>query len=211
MQLQTIKSENGFDQNSYLIYDEKTMVLIDCGFEYKTFLDVLKNLHLENRSLNAVILTHTHFDHICSLHDLVANFHCKVYLHAGCTDFLFDKIKNASCYFLDFELPTIETSTFVEVKDQQVLTLGGLTFKIYFTPGHSKCSICILLGDLLFTGDTVLLGSVGRTDLFGGSEEELFLSLKKLEKIPFQTAYPGHGEKMNKEMVLGVVNMFCES
>lgn len=208
MDIITIKSENGFDQNSYLVYDENNMVLIDCGFNCKRFENILDEVNLKDRNLDAVILTHTHFDHTFSITELVKNHNCKIYLHKNCIDFLFDKIKNASCYFCDFEPTPLNNSYFVEVEDHQNLSFGNLEFEIFFTPGHSICSICILLKDILFCGDTVLLGSVGRTDLFGGTDEQLYFSLKKLEKINFKTAHPGHGEKMSKEMVLGIINMF---
>lgn len=205
MQIKTIASSNGMNQNSYIVYSNTNIVLIDAGCDQSVLKITLKELNLSNRRIDGVILTHTHFDHIYGLFDIYNEFNCPIYVHAGCSDFLFDKIKNASCYFADFALPEVIKNNLIELTNNQILTIGDLTFKIYFTPGHSKCSICILIDNIIFTGDTILLGSVGRTDLFGGSIEELQNSLKLIQTLNYVTAYPGHGRELSKPLTDAII------
>jgi glyoxylase-like metal-dependent hydrolase (beta-lactamase superfamily II) len=80
------------------------------------------------------------------------------------------------------------------LEDNQEIKLSFATFKVLHTPGHTKGSICLLFDGFLITGDTLFAGTVGRTDLDGGSSEEMFVSLSKLKKLnPSLVIYPGHG------------------
>ena len=73
------------------------------------------------------------------------------------------------------------------------LKLGGLTIRVLETPGHSRGSVCLVAGDVIFSGDTLFYGSCGRTDFAGGSYEDILRSLKRLAQLPGQyTVYPGH-------------------
>ena len=205
MQIEPIVSTNGMDQNSYLVYTDNALVIIDAGCDISVLNSTLIRLNLASRKIDAVILTHTHFDHIFGLYDIFKAFCPPIYIHKDCTDFLFDKIKNASCYFDDFNLPEVVRQNIVEVFDNQCLSINDLTFKFLFTPGHSKCSMCILVNNSLFTGDTILQGSVGRTDLFGGSYAELQNSLNRIKSLTFDTAYPGHGRALSYNLVMGII------
>lgn len=81
----------------------------------------------------------------------------------------------------------------IAVKEGSVLQLGSIKIKIFHTPGHTQDSICILAEDNLFTGDTLFVEECGRTDLEGGSSEQLYESLKKIMKLHGGTkVYPGH-------------------
>ena len=72
--------------------------------------------------------------------------------------------------------------------------IGSFTLHVIFTPGHTAGSVCVRLGSLLFTGDTLFAGDIGRTDLFGGDEQQMKASLKKLAQLPHDLKiYPGHG------------------
>ena len=78
----------------------------------------------------------------------------------------------------------------------------------YSTKGHSLCSMCYRFGNILFTGDTILEGTIGRQDLFGSSPADMKNSLLKIQKIPFKVAYPGHGKTMDNELVNGIINFY---
>ena len=203
-----IKSNNGLEQVSYLIFNNQTMVLVDCGFEINDFLAILKDNGLQSRTLNGVLLTHTHFDHIWALNDIVDLFNCPIYLHTGCKDYIYDSIKNASCYFCEFKLKKIDPKMIIEIHDEDRITFGEMVFKVIFTPGHSNCSVCYTLDDILFTGDTLLNGTVGRCDLFGGSQNQLSSSLQKIKSEEFKVAYPGHGDPINSAHAKAICSFY---
>ena len=78
-------------------------------------------------------------------------------------------------------------------KDGDRLTLGSLTISVLETPGHSRGSVCLVVEDVIFAGDTLFYGSCGRTDFAGGSYQDILRSLKKLAQLPGQyRVYPGH-------------------
>ena len=88
--------------------------------------------------------------------------------------------------------PVVADYTF---SDGDVLTICGFEFKVFITPGHTDGSACFLLGNALFTGDTLFLESVGRTDFPTGNKDQLINSVKRLYALPGDyTVYPGHAE-----------------
>ena len=170
-----------YQVNCYIIHDEKSTscCVIDPGYEADTILDKLSELGL---TLEAILLTHGHFDHVGAVRDIAADTGCQVYL---CAD--------------DLCLPTnltagklYYTQTYAEGSQ---LNLAGLDISVLQTPGHTPGSVCLLVEDTLFSGDTLFAGSCGRTDLPGGSWADMQASLKRLSQIEANLwVLPGHGE-----------------
>ncbi|MCI7019404.1 MAG: MBL fold metallo-hydrolase [Clostridiales bacterium] len=170
-----------YQVNCYIIHDEKSTscCVIDPGYEADTILDKLSELGL---TLEAILLTHGHFDHVGAVRDIAADTDCQVYL---CAD--------------DLCLPTnltagklYYTQTYAEGTR---LHLAGLDITVLQTPGHTPGSVCLLIGDSLFSGDTLFAGSCGRTDLPGGSWTDMQNSLKRMSQIEANLwVLPGHGE-----------------
>ena len=170
-----------YQVNCYIIHDEKSTscCVIDPGYEADTILDKLSELGL---TLEAILLTHGHFDHVGAVRDIAADTGCQVYL---CAD--------------DLCLPTnltagklYYTQTYAEGTR---LHLAGLDITVLQTPGHTPGSVCLLIGDSLFSGDTLFAGSCGRTDLPGGSWTDMQNSLKRMSQIEANLwVLPGHGE-----------------
>ena len=208
MEIITIVSENGFSQNSYLCFNNDSMFLIDCGCTKEAYISALNDLSLQGRRLDGILLTHTHFDHITGLFDVWDVYKCDVYIAKGCLDFIYDKFKNVSAHFGGFVSQPIYVECIKSVEDNQLINVGGVDIVAYLTKGHSMCSLCYKIGDVLFTGDTILEGTVGRCDLYGGSQIELEKSLLKINKLPIRIAYPGHGVPMDKTLIDGVINMY---
>ena len=170
-----------YQTNCYIIHDEKSTscCVVDPGYEADTILDKLTELGL---SLEAILLTHGHFDHVGAVRQLAADTGCGVYLCAE-----------------DLSMPTqltagplYYTNTYAEGSK---LHLAGLEISVLHTPGHTPGSVCLLVEDTLFSGDTLFAGSCGRTDLPGGSWEQMCASLKRLAEIEANLwILPGHGE-----------------
>ena len=172
--------------NCYIVWAEgsKTCAVIDPGDEADR---ILKNIEDRGLTLEAVLLTHGHFDHVGAAKALAKKTGCQVYMN----------IK-------ELALPGGLTAGPLYYTDpyEGPVTAGGLTFTVLETPGHSEGSICLLCGDVLFSGDTLFAGTCGRTDLPTGSWNKILESLKMLTKLPGDyTVYPGHGPKttMNTE------------
>ena len=177
-----------YQPNCYIIHDEasRNCCVIDPGYQSEDILDKLTDLGL---SLEAILLTHGHFDHVGAVRDLVADTGCAVYL---CAEDL-NMPANLTAGQLYY------TNTYAEGSQ---LHLAGLDITVLHTPGHTPGSVCLLVDSTLFAGDTLFAGSCGRTDLPGGSWEQMQQSLKRLSQIEANLwVLPGHGESttLNEE------------
>lgn len=169
--------------NCYLLEDEKAHVaaVIDPGDEAGRILQVIKD---DGVDVKYILLTHGHYDHTTAVPELhQALPQAEIYIHKA------DANGAGSRLFpLARQIPDLK---FYDEGD--ALTLGELTIQVLHTPGHSKGSVTLKVGDVLFCGDTLFAGSCGRTDLAGGSYEEIMASLKKLGELPGDYhVCPGH-------------------
>lgn len=166
--------------NCYLVRADGSdrAVIIDPAANSKRLLAALQEQGL---TLEAVFLTHAHFDHIGALKNLRAATNAPVWIGEADKD-----DPSHMCHDL-----LIYTDTY---RDGDTCTAGGLTFQVLATPGHTPGSVCLLCEDALFSGDTLFAGSYGRTDFPGGSDADMAASLRRLSKLPPQTrVLPGHG------------------
>jgi hydroxyacylglutathione hydrolase len=184
-------SDYGFGSNTYLAVNEEDeeAVLIDAGVSASEVLAFLEKNDIE---LKAILLTHGHPDHLVSLKEIVDATGAPCYMHE--TDVAIAKLIPPA--FLQMmgldklELP----ENFLPLEDGQELELAGMKFKVLYTPGHSEGSVCFLTDGVLFAGDLVFHGSIGRTDFPGGSLETLINSVReKVFTLPSDTRIlPGH-------------------
>ena len=166
--------------NCYIIRQEnsKECCILDPGYEAGRILSFLDEKQLAPK---AILLTHGHFDHVGAVKDLAAETDCEVYISAADLS-LPPMITNGPLYY---------TNTYPESGS---LTIAGLSFRVIPTPGHTPGSVCLMVEDALFSGDTLFAGSYGRTDLPGGSWSSISASLKKLAALPGDyRVFPGHG------------------
>ena len=169
-----------YQTNTYIIHGEasRTCCVIDPGYQADTILDEVEALGL---TVEAVLLTHGHFDHVGAVKDIAAETDCRVFLCAEdlCLPPMFTAGK---LYYTD---------TYAE---GSVLQLAGLSIRVLHTPGHTPGSVCLLIDQYLFSGDTLFAGSCGRTDI-GGSWAQIRDSLNRLAAIEADlVVFPGHGE-----------------
>ncbi len=169
--------------NCYLLEDEKAhaAAVIDPGDEAGRILQVIKD---DGVDVKYILLTHGHYDHTTAVPELhKALPQAEIYIHRA------DANGAGSHLFpLAGQIPDLK---FYDEGD--ALTLGELTIQVLHTPGHSKGSVTLKVGDVLFCGDTLFAGSCGRTDLAGGSYDEIMTSLKKLGELPGDYhVCPGH-------------------
>ena len=180
----------GFSSNSYLLVSGADAVLLDCSVEPEI---VINELEKQGASLRYIILTHGHFDHICSLDTLREKAGIPAYIHKGDADMPADSHKNAFSIFFGQER-SYRTPEKI-LNDGDVLTLGDEQIRVLHTPGHTEGSVCFLCGEkILITGDTLFDRGFGRYDLYGGDPFKLRRSLKRLSLLDRSlTIYAGHG------------------
>ena len=169
-----------YQTNCYIIHEEhsKTCCVIDPGYtpDY-----VLHYIEKQGLTVEAILLTHGHFDHVGGVKNLAADTGCKVYLCA----------KDLSMPPMVTDGPLYHTDTYGEGTQ---LHLAGLDISVLHTPGHTPGSVCLLCENAMFSGDTLFEGSCGRTDLPGGSWSTIQASLARLARLEQNyTVYPGHG------------------
>lgn len=143
-----------------------------------------------DRHVAAILLTHGHFDHIAAVAELMQPG-AELVIHAGDADMLQDPRKNVS--WMVGQRITAPAPTHTAV-DGEELTLAGMTFRVYHTPGHTPGGVCYEVGNMLFTGDTMFQEGYGRTDLPGGDWQQLLASLRRIAPMrDDHTIYCGHG------------------
>lgn len=179
--------------NCYIPYCGQTRqcAIVDPGDNADKILELIEE---NNLKIKYILLTHGHFDHIGAVNELKEQTGAQVAVHPEDSDMIMDPGKNLSS-FVGGE--PIKVSADLMVEDGMALQIGNITLKIIHTPGHTKGGVSYLGEGLLFTGDTLFAGSVGRTDLPGGSHHTLIKSIKEKLLILDDDliVYPGHGPK----------------
>ncbi|RFT95712.1 MBL fold metallo-hydrolase [Paenibacillus polymyxa] len=180
--------------NAYLLQgdDPQRAVIIDPGMNPGPLLRAIESLTIE-----AILLTHAHFDHIGGVEEIRNAKGCPVYLHALEQDWLTSPKLNGSLMWPEASPPISTGPAEYDLAEGQQLNLIGHTFKVFHTPGHSPGSVSFLCGKDLFSGDVLFRQGVGRTDLPGGRERDLYDSIQnKLFPLGDDvTVYCGHGPK----------------
>ncbi|MGL1892346.1 MAG: MBL fold metallo-hydrolase [Spirochaetaceae bacterium] len=189
--------------NTYLYnFKEDKVVIIDPGADASK---IIKKIESNRQTPKAIILTHGHFDHIGAVEQLKGKYSIPVYIHHADGTYLgkeggnrhklmFSSMgPNADYYFNNYYTECGEPDFLFDNND----ILSDFELLVIHTPGHSPGSSCFYSkkNGVIFTGDTLFNGGLGRTDFTGGDYNTLIKSLKSLFKLPNNTvAYPGHGE-----------------
>ena len=159
---------------AYIIGDTKTSTcaIVDPGWDAK---EILAACSKEGLKITHILLTHTHFDHAREAKRLSEATGAKI--HVG--------KEEANEFNKDIR---------VELSDGDIIDVGGVRITCMHTPGHTEGGLCYLFDDSVFTGDTLFVDGIGRTDLPGGNELKIVRSLQRLCELPDKTIiYPGHG------------------
>ena len=184
-----------FGATTYLVYEEKSLegAIIDCTSSID---EIEKEIKKRNIKLKYILITHGHFDHVYCIAKMKEKFpSVPVMIHKDDMDLLNQiPIQCSMAGIKEIKVPCIDGLLDENSKN---LTLGNKEIKIIHTKGHSKGGVCYLIDNILFSGDTLFKGSIGRCDLFGGDYKEIENSIKnKLFTLDENiTVYPGHGDK----------------
>ncbi|MHB8065729.1 MAG: MBL fold metallo-hydrolase [Ruminiclostridium sp.] len=193
-----------FDSVSYLIGDKGKALLIDAGVKSEKVISIAEELNL---TIEIIILTHGHIDHVLELDNIYEHTKAKVYIHIDDEISLSDAKYNVSAYAGVAKTFECKRET---LRDGSVIHLGEMEFKIIHTPGHTAGSICIEINNNLFSGDTLFNSGYGRVDLPNGSFEDIYKSIvEKLFVLPSDMiVYPGHGSSttIGKEKSTNPIN-----
>ena len=180
MKIQHIPGVAPLYTNTFLIVtDAGHGIIVDAAAAPQTYLDALQ---AEQAQLTHILLTHGHYDHVGAVAALRKATGCKVYM---------DPVDAAGNQMLPLTRDLVDENWPANGE----LKIDELTFKIYHTPGHTPGSVCLLCGELLFSGDTLFAGSCGRTDFPGGSMQQMQQSLSLLVELPIPDTVqvlPGH-------------------
>ena len=177
--------------NCYLVINEETKqtVIIDPAACPKKILGFIEE---EGLKIEAILLTHGHFDHIMGIDAFLEHFDVPVYVHEEDEGVLIDPVLNQSSTYTSGY--TFSGAQYL--RDKQTLELAGYVFEVIHTPGHTWGGCCYYVAseNVLFSGDTLFQESVGRTDFETSSMSDLMHSVReKLFKLPDEThVYPGH-------------------
>lgn len=171
---------------AYLVGSTETgeVAVVDPGWEAEK---ILNSAEQDGMAITKVLITHTHFDHVQALPELLEKAKARVYVHKLEAEFL----KGLG-------------SDLVKVEGGDEIRIGDISIQLLHTPGHTPGSQCFLVRDRLISGDTLFIGSCGRCDLPGGDPAEMYRSLMRLKELDDRVIlYPGHNYARKPFSTLG--------
>lgn len=177
--------------NCYVVFDRASgeASVIDPGAEANVILNFLTSNALRVKN---IFLTHGHFDHILAVQQVQEKTGGRVVIHEADAECL--KSSRQALYSSIMREPFRVSKADICLKGGEKTLVGTVEAEFLHTPGHTPGSMCILMDNVLFTGDTLFEGDVGRTDLPGGDPYEMHYTLGKLYRLPYDyIVYPGHG------------------
>lgn len=191
----TTFSPGPYATNCYVFESANHLAIIDAGFEPDDMISFVRDRMAKGASLDALLLTHAHVDHIAGVAEVRRAIpSVKVLIHEAEKDWLGDARLNLSMFS---GVPISTKAPDRLLKDSESITIGDCTFEVRHTPGHSPGSVTFYNAahKLAFAGDALFAGSIGRTDFPGCSFEQLEKSIQeRLYTLPDDTrVLPGHG------------------
>jgi len=177
--------------NSYILYCPvtKDAIIIDPGGDPEI---IEKSIDEKSLAPTMVILTHGHSDHMASAAEIMRNYNVGLAIHSDDIETMKKSVEDAPLWGLGkIEEPEVE----ITLAEEDKIKVGEITGTVINTPGHTKGGISLKFDGVVFAGDTLFAGSIGRTDFFGGNHETLLDSIRtKLFELPDDTiVYCGHG------------------
>lgn len=164
-------------------------IAVDIGGDAERLIEFLERKKL---ILSKILLTHGHFDHIGGVADTVSKTGAEVYIHEGDAPML--ESSSASLASMAFA-PFTPVKNYIAINGDSFITDGDFTFRVLHTPGHSMGSVCYICENVIFSGDTLFCGSIGRTDFPGSNVSMMRQSLQTLKLLQGSyKVYPGHNE-----------------
>lgn len=194
-----------FASNCYVLLCDGHAAVVDPSANEA---QILAEIAQRNATLDYILLTHGHFDHVLSLDALREKSGAPAYVHESDAELLPDSEKNGFSYF--FSQERVFRAAERTLKHGDVLPLGSEHIRVVHTPGHTRGSVCYQCnGGLLLTGDTLFDGNYGRFDLYGGDAETLYASLRSLHALPDELMiYPGHGGNTQLGAALDLLSIY---
>lgn len=222
MKVTTIRTnwaESELQQNTHIVSIGDKCIIVDAGARLEDVMAIVGE-----RKVEAILITHAHFDHISNIDAYEIAFKCPIIMNEHSCKFLHNPELNASKYFVGDIIFDAENIHYL--KGKEVLNIADVEVRAIYTPGHSDDSMCYLCTDnniksndeqilqmlsnkqdisnieqqkVLFTGDTCFARAVGRTDLSTGNPKRLIVSLNHILKLDFVTAYTGHMRATSKD------------
>lgn len=175
-----------YQTNCYILTKEDEVIVIDPSAKGEYI-----SSHIpEGNKVLAIVLTHGHFDHFGGAQVLLDKYRCPLYIHEDDVDLIEDPSKNLSMQM------NIKLKDQGYRLDEGMLNIGSFQFSVLHTPGHSPGSVSLHIEDMLFCGDLIFKGSIGRTDLYGSNERQMKQSLERIKTFSHDLIlYSGHGPK----------------
>ena len=201
---------DSFASNTYLLVSDSYAFVIDPSVSVSA---IERKLKEENVTLCGIILTHGHFDHTISVDTLREKLHIPLFIHENDAPMLTNGQINGFYDFYGKEC--IHSPADKLLRENDILTLGNETVRVMHTPGHSPGSVCYMCKDVenefLVTGDTLFASSIGRCDLWMGSNAEMIASIKRLSALDKNISiYPGHGPSCSLDVALNAARYYID-